>query len=210
MSLSRFLPPSPPDKAVQRHVFEPFFTTKPSGRGTGLGLAMVYGFMRQTGGHVTFYSEPEQGSTFALYFPADPTQDDANHAQGNGPLQQPQGNGQVVLVVDDNPGILALSADRITALGYQAAQALDADIAYEMLASGLKADLLFSDIAMPGSMDGLRLAQRVRAEYPDIKILLTSGYATDAHGLRESFEFLQKPYRQVTLSRKLQAMLGSE
>lgn len=197
-------------QAVQRHVFEPFFTTKPTGRGTGLGLAMVYGFMRQTGGHATLYSEPEQGSTFALYFPVDPTRDDADHLQGNGPVQKPQGNGQMVLIVDDNPGILALSAERIAALGYQTAQAVNADSAYDMLASGLKADLLFSDIAMPGTMDGLRLAQRVRDEYPEVKILLTSGYATDGHDLRENFEFLQKPYRQVTLLRRLQAMLGSE
>ncbi len=192
-----------------RRAFEPFFTTKPLGRGTGLGLAMVHGFMRQTGGHVTVYSELDHGSTFALYFPVEDGEA-AIHNHNSAKEAGLRGNGQLVLVVDDNPQILDLSVERIAALGYRTAQASDGDAAYRMLTSGLTPDLLFSDVVMPGTLDGCRLAQKVRNEFPDIRILLTSGYAEDAQKLRQSFEILQKPYRQVVLAEKLQTMLGNE
>lgn len=195
---------------AQLRAFEPFFTTKPAGRGTGLGLAMVYGFMRQTGGHVTLYSEANRGSTFALYFPIDGARQETRDGATRYAATGLPGGDQRVLVVDDNPQVLALSVERLRNLGYQTVQAPDGDTAFSMLRSGLKVDLLFSDIVMPGDLNGYQLARKVRATFPEIKILLTSGYAADTQDASPGFAVLQKPYRQLTLAKTLQAMLGSD
>ena len=197
---------------AQRRAFEPFFTTKSDSGGTGLGLAMVYGFVRQSGGHITLYSELGHGTSFGLYFPA--LRDSATQTPGRAgrPAQnQPRGNGQVVLVVEDNPRLRKLSIERIRDLGYRTQEAGDGDAAFALLTSGTHVDVLFSDLVMPGNLNGYDLAAKVRETFPDVKILLTSGYASDVVrgklGHTGDYRVLHKPYRQSDLAERLHALL---
>ena len=202
--------------AAQQRAFEPFFTTKSDSGGTGLGLAMVYGFVRQSGGHITLYSELDHGTSFGLYFPALLASGGAEKVpqprQGEHTPQR--GRGQIILVVEDNPRVRKLSVERIRDLGFVAEEAESGDVAYEMLKQGLKADLIFSDLVMPGTINGYDLAAKVEREFPDLKVLLTSGYTSDvvagsmAHD--KVYEILHKPYRQADLARRLQALLAED
>jgi len=199
---------------AQRRAFEPFFTTKSDDGGTGLGLAMVYGFVRQSGGHITLYSELGHGTSFGLYFPIlDDTDGAETRPVASGQSALPRGDGQVVLVVEDNPRVRKLSIERIRDLGYQAHEAHDGDEAYAMLTSGLQVDLVFSDLVMPGSLNGYDLATKVRAEFPDVRVLLTSGYASDVIsaklGSSGRDQVLHKPYRQLDLAARLQAIFDT-
>ncbi|WP_298864360.1 PAS domain S-box protein [uncultured Sulfitobacter sp.] len=199
---------------AQRRAFEPFFTTKADSGGTGLGLAMVYGFVRQSGGHVTLYSELGLGTSFGLYFPALPQEAANGHgnSQPDTTLKMPRGNGEVVLIVEDNPKVRKLSIERIRDLGFQTLEAESGDQAYAMLKQGVKADLVFSDLVMPGVLNGYDLASKITREFPALKVLLTSGYASDvvtdamAHG--RAYHILHKPYRQSELARRLHAVLA--
>lgn len=199
---------------AQQRAFEPFFTTKSDSGGTGLGLAMVYGFVRQSGGHITLYSELGLGTSFGLYFPSLSRNSGATRTQKGffHKRPSPHGNGQIVLVVEDNPKVRKLSIERIRDLGYGTQEAASGDEAYRMLKEGVHADILFSDLVMPGELNGYDLAVRVAQEFPHIKVLLTSGYASDvvtgtmAH--EKAYEILHKPYRQPDLAHRLQALLG--
>ena len=202
---------------AQRRAFEPFFTTKDKSGGTGLGLAMVYGFVRQSGGHVTLYSELGMGTSFGLYFPAlsqTELQDDVADPNDGSATSLPRGNGETVLVVEDNPKVRKLSIERIKDLGYTTLEAESGDEAYQMLKDGAQADLVFSDLVMPGDLNGYRLAAKVAVEFPGLKVLLTSGYASDvvtgtmAHDL--AYEILHKPYRQLDLAKRLQALFADD
>jgi len=195
---------------AQLRAFEPFYTTKPLGKGTGLGLAMVHGFARQSHGHVTLYSEIGLGSTFSLYLPIATT--------GTAPLSGPradginvQGHNERVLVVEDNAKVRSLACERIAALGYRALAAETADRALEILNAGYKIDVLFTDLVMPGSRGGFELALLVRSNFPYIKIILTTGYAIEAldrnNQLSAPFRVLSKPYRQEDLALGLHAAL---
>ena len=198
---------------AQRRAFEPFFTTKSDSGGTGLGLAMVYGFVRQSGGHVTLYSELGLGSSFGLYFPAlkesRPDADNAAPASGDA---MARGHGETVLVVEDNPRVRKLSTQRIRDLGFDTLEADSGDAAYMMLKDGAAVDIVFSDLVMPGQLNGYDLAAKISAEFPAIKVLLPSGYASDvvtgamAHGV--PFDILHKPYRQSELAARLHALLA--
>lgn len=205
------------DEEAQKRAFEPFFTTKEKKGGTGLGLAMVYGFVGQSGGHITLYSEPGLGTSFGLYFPALPDVGDFQSVISFGKAATEGseiGKGLTVLIVEDNPKVRKLSLARIEDLGFQTAEAADGDQAYAMLKDGLKVDILFSDLVMPGDLNGYDLAEKVAREFPEIKLLLTSGYASDvvtqnlADGVQ--YEILHKPYRQSDLARRLQALLLEE
>lgn len=196
---------------AKKRAFEPFFTTKSDIGGTGLGLAMVYGFVRQSGGHITLYSEEGLGTSFGLYFPAVP---DARAVQADDNLRRPSNaiaNGEVVLVVEDSPQVRKLSVERIRDLGFTTKEAASGDEAYKMLSDGEHADIVFSDLVMPGKLNGYDLAARIAVEFPTIKILLTSGYASDivTNSLAEgqSHSVLHKPYRQADLAARLQALL---
>ncbi len=200
---------------AQRRAFEPFFTTKSDAGGTGLGLAMVYGFVRQSGGYITLYSELGLGTSFGLYFPA------AKETPATVPkVKLPDtanlrllGKGQTVLVVEDNPKVLKLSLERIRDLGFAAIEASSGDEAYQLLTQGISVDILFSDLVMPGALNGYDLAAKVSQKFPEIKILLTSGYASDvitgslAH--EQTFEILHKPFRQSELAARLHALLAA-
>lgn len=195
---------------AQRRAFEPFYSTKASGKGTGLGLAMVYGFARQSGGHVTLYSEVGHGSVVSLYFPAI-----SDYARDPATKPEPApvfGSGQKVLVVEDDPQVRKLSMERISSLGLEAIEAETGDVAYDLLKSGTRVDLIFTDLMMPGGLNGYSLAQRVRLEFPDIPVLLTSGYASDLlipdSGTGPEFYLLRKPYRQKDLADQLHALLA--
>lgn len=197
---------------AQRRAFEPFFTTKTTSGGTGLGLAMVYGFVRQSGGHITLYSELGHGTSFGLYFPALSVTNaqDASVMDSAGD-DMPRGAGQIILVVEDNPQVRKLSIERIRDLGYQTLEATSGDDAYVMLHKNVHVDVLFSDLVMPGSLNGYDLAAKVSEEFPNVKILLTSGYASDVVtgriGATGEYRILHKPYRQSDLAERLQALL---
>jgi CheY-like chemotaxis protein len=199
----------PPE--VRDRVFEPFFTTKEKGRGTGLGMAMVYGFVKQSGGHVTVYSEVGHGTTFNFYFPrvgagavkpAAPTSVDREE-----PARE------TILVVEDDGRVRQLTIKRLKLIGYQVLEASDGPSALEILKRESAIDLVFSDLVMPGGMSGREVATRARAMKPGIKILLTSGYAeqlvrgdNDLQG--EQLKVLRKPYQQADLVAALREVLG--
>jgi PAS domain S-box-containing protein len=196
---------------TRRRVFEPFFTTKPVGHGTGLGLAMVYGFVQQCGGHVAVYSEIGLGTTIALYFPvldAVPSQ----KKQVRAAVARKAGQGQTVLVVDDNPRIRRLTTARLRDLGYQVQEAESGDAAAQVLQNNDGIAAVLTDLVMPGELDGLALARHIVATYPNIRILLTSGYAVDIlAGQPDDIDhhILRKPYRQSELADALQALFSA-
>ena len=191
-------------------IFEPFFTTKEPGRGSGLGLAMVFGFMKQSGGHVTVYTEEGRGTTFRLYLPFDrrnvgvqPSQDDSDPATG--------GN-ETILVVEDNASLRRTAVQQLSALGYQLLQADNADAALALLRTEQSVDLLFSDVVMPG-MDGIELAQLATMLRPGIKVLLTSGFPdvrfASERMVASRFRLVSKPYQQRELAKAVREQLDT-
>ncbi|MCK0103053.1 PAS domain S-box protein [Pseudohalocynthiibacter sp. F2068] len=191
--------------------FEPFFTTKPARKGTGLGLSMVYGFVKQSGGHVALYSEPGQGTTVNLYLPA--SDGDAVKVDDLTKVSV-AGNGQTILAVEDNPAIQQISLLRLEALNYNVIGAADAAEALEFLADRSDIDLMFTDLVMPGDMTGYDLAKTVHEKRPRIKILLTSGYAEDLLNggtlSKSGFRLLRKPYRQADIAAEIHALLSED
>jgi CheY-like chemotaxis protein len=186
---------------VRDRVFEPFFTTKEKGRGTGLGLAMVYGFVKQSGGHVTIYSEVGHGTTFNLYFPrADGVTARSSERARTG--ADPHAR-EMVLVVEDDERVRKLTVTRLKLIGYQVLEASDGQKALEILSGDHAVDLVFTDLIMPGGMSGREVAARARQLKPGVKVLLTSGYAEELiHGdelEHEKLRVLRKPYRQADL-----------
>ena len=201
------------DEEAQQRAFEPFFTTKSDTGGTGLGLAMVYGFVRQSGGHVTLYSELGHGTSFGLYFPA-VREPDGTHLPATERSQHdaaPRGCGQTVLVVEDNARVRKLSIERIRDLGFKTLAANNGEQAYQMLKNGAEVDVVFTDLVMPGALNGYDLAARIADEFPALKVLLTSGYASDVvtgpMSLGQPRDILHKPYRQSDLAQRLHALL---
>ena len=196
---------------VRERAFEPFFTTKEKGRGTGLGLSMVYGFVKQSGGHITIYSELGHGTTFNIYLPRSgksalperplTANDDAS------PLRR-----GVVLVVEDDPGVRELTVSRLKAIGYDVVEAADGRQAAEVLKSPEPVDLVFTDLMMPGGISGRDVAALARKLRPGIKILLTSGYAEDLVPVDPELaqlKILRKPYRQGDLVAALREVFAS-
>lgn len=202
---------------AQRRAFEPFFTTKAESGGNGLGLAMVYGFVRQSGGHITLYSEPGHGTSFGLYFPAVPESGTLDMPQAESTTASPSleiGQNLTVLIVEDNPKVRRLSMARVASLGFNIKEAANGDQAYAMLKEGLPVDILFSDLVMPGNLNGFELAAKVAEEFPEVRVLLTSGYASDAVSERMAkgvrYEILHKPFRQSELANRLQSLLRDD
>ncbi len=185
-------------------VFEPFFTTKEKGRGTGLGLAMVYGLVKQSGGHAAIYSEPGQGTTVRLYLPcAQPgAQEDAPAAPG-APESLPARQCGTVLVVEDEAQVRQFARDQLVSLGYRVLEAGDGAQALEIVLRNDDIDLLFTDVVMPGALNGRQLADAAREHRPGLRVLFTSGYTANAivhqGRLDSDVMFLPKPYGRAML-----------
>ncbi|HEX3536370.1 MAG TPA: ATP-binding protein [Stellaceae bacterium] len=189
-------------------VFEPFFTTKGRQHGTGLGLSQVYGFTRQSGGTVTIVSEPGRGATVTLYLPRSTALPAVEPEPRR--LEQAAQPGETVLLVEDNVEVQAVAASLLEQLGYQVRQTENASSALQLLAAGQPVDLVFSDIVMPGELDGLGLARRIERDYPQVKVLLTTGYADAAAAAEPGFPILRKPYRLAALGDALREALDRQ
>ncbi|MDB5685047.1 MAG: histidine kinase [Sphingomonas bacterium] len=192
--------------------FDPFFTTKPLGEGTGLGLSMIYGFARQSGGQVRVYSEVGQGTTMCLYLP--------RHAEDAVPEEEPVlsatletfGEGQVVLVIDDEPTIRMLVAEVLAESGYAVIEAPDGPAGLRVLESNARIDLLITDVGLPGGMNGRQVADAARVSRPRLKVLFITGYAENAvigRGRLENGMFvLTKPFQMEVLADRIREILG--
>jgi PAS domain S-box-containing protein len=195
--------------ALRDKVFEPFFTTKEVGKGTGLGLSMVYGFVKQSGGHVKIYSEEGVGTTIKLYLPR--ATEDAMPVAEAAPTAPRATGHESILVVEDDRMVRDYVVAQLRSLGYAAAAAANAAEALKILDDGAAPDLLFTDVIMPGGVDGRQLADQVRRRRPSLKVLFTSGYTQTAivhHGrLDPGVLLLAKPYRKIDLARMIRTAL---
>jgi len=190
-------------KDVIGKIFDPFFTTKPVGKGTGLGLSQVHGFVHQAGGTVKVESEIGKGTRITILLP----RADSKRAQIETGTPQITSGGGTVLLVEDNPDVASASAELLAQLGYAVRWVADAESALDALErNGI--DVVFSDIVMPGPMDGLGLAEAIKAKFPSLPILLTTGYSQAAQEAQRKYPILRKPYRIHELSRAL-AELGT-
>jgi len=189
-------------KDVLGRVFEPFFTTKPPGRGTGLGLSTIYGFIKQSGGNITIYSEPAVGTTVNLYFPR--CLDYVGAASsGTDAAKEERGSGERIVVVEDNGDVRALTVQRLERLGYEVVEFPTGAAARDALKGGLKADLVFSDIMMPGGMTGVDLRKWISEYHSALPVILTTGFAdeaTDIAAVADEWPILRKPYTQRDLA----------
>lgn len=191
--------------------FEPFFSTKPEGKGTGLGLSMVYGLVKQSGGHVKIYSEVGEGTTVKIYLPRSLQAED--HA-GEQLAQPANGGHETVLVVEDDEQVRLTVVDMLADLGYRVLRAGDAASALTVIDSGIHIDLLFTDVVMPGPLRSPELAKKARERLPNVAVLFTSGYTENAivHGgrLDPGVELLGKPYTRDALARKIRHVLANQ
>ncbi len=191
-------------------VFEPFFTTKEVGKGTGLGLSQVYGFVNASGGEVNFASQIGQGTTVSMSLPRSKNPSSLAAAPG-APVAMSAEGLRRVLYVEDDDRVAALVAEMLEELGYQVVRAKDASIALGLLRGDAPFDLVFSDMVMPGEMNGLDLAHVLAGERPDLPVVLTTGYSASAMAAAaEGVRLLVKPYRIETLAAQLQAALAGE
>jgi PAS domain S-box-containing protein len=197
-------------EAIRDKIFEPFFTTKGVGRGTGLGLSMVYGFVKQSGGHIKVYSEEGHGTTFKIYLPRAGAQ--AAPKAGTSSASQIEGGTETILIVEDDALVRSSVTTQIQSLGYHTLSAANAAEALALADGGAQFDLLFTDVIMPGKMNGRQLAEEMAKRRSPLKVLFTSGYAEDAvthHGrLDPGVLLLGKPYRKLDLAHMLRRALG--
>jgi len=196
-----------PAETVAR-AFDPFFTTQPEGRGSGLGLSMVYGFVRQSGGHIKIYSEPGHGTSVKLYF-----RRNYEAAEHLGPAQSAAAAGnETILVVEDDESLRLSVVGTLKELGYEVLGAPNGSAALILLEGSRHVDLLFTDVVMPGPISSGALVQAAHDIQPEIKILFTSGYTRNSvihHGrLEPGINFLGKPYRKAQLAEKIRDVLS--
>jgi signal transduction histidine kinase/CHASE3 domain sensor protein len=194
---------------TQHKAFEPFFTTKEVGKGSGLGLSMVYGFVKQSGGHIKIYSEEGHGTTIKLYLP--PGEGTAEVAVAAAPPAE--GGAETIFVVEDDPLVRNFVTAQLQGLGYKTIAAPDGKTALDLIAAGQTFDLLFTDVVIPGGMSGRELADEVAKLRPGVKVLYTSGYTDNAivhHGkLDDGVMLLTKPYRRNQLAEMIRKALGA-
>jgi signal transduction histidine kinase len=196
---------------VAAHAFDPFFTTKPLGQGTGLGLSMIYGFARQSGGQVRIYSEVRKGTSMCLYLPRHHDEpnfsDTINFPEASASL----GDGEVVLVIDDEPSIRMLITDVLSDTGYSVLEASDGPAGLRVLQSAARIDLLITDVGLPGGMNGRQVADAARTLRPDLRVLFITGYAENAlmgHGhLEKGMHVLAKPFEVERLAIKIRELV---
>jgi two-component system cell cycle sensor histidine kinase/response regulator CckA len=196
------------DQETMKHLFEPFFTTKAVGKGSGLGLAMVYGIVKQTGGNIWAYSEPGMGTTLKLYFPS--VREAASEPR---PLQTEEpscGAGGRILIVEDDPLVREMARRSLSEAGHEVLQAADGRTALDLVSKGARVDVVLTDLAMPG-MGGRELARRLWESRPGLPVVFMSGYTDDIvlrRGLLDSgVPFLEKPLSPVELARKMRQVL---
>ncbi len=195
---------------VKAQVFEPFFTTKEVGRGSGLGLSMVYGFAKQSGGHVDIYSEEGKGTTVKLYLPC--AEENAALEKSEPSSDLPKGGGETILVIEDDENVREMACGMLERLGYQVTAAVDAADARPKLAQEDDFDLVLSDVVLPGGVSGPEFADEVRRDYPNLPIIFMSGYPAEA-AMRNGFVgsdrvLLNKPFNMAQLAQALNAALG--
>ncbi|MCB9959653.1 MAG: PAS domain S-box protein [Rhodospirillaceae bacterium] len=202
---------------IPRHqldqVFQPFFTTKPKGRGTGLGLSMVYGFIKQTGGHIQIYSEVGHGTTVKLYLPRSKAKGESTQLR-RVEVAEPVGGRETILVTEDDPAVRDVAVELLSDLGYRVLAAENGPAALKLLRETPNIDLLFSDVVMPGGMNGVDLADQVHLERPAVKILFASGYTEAAATRLDSERFagalITKPYRREALAKRVREILDKD
>ena len=197
----------PPE--VAERAFDPFFTTKAVGRGSGLGLSMIYGFCRQSGGFATIDSEPDQGTTVSLFLPATDAVEEIDDTASTGALDET--GHETVLVVEDDSGVRMFAATVLGGLNYNVLEAPDGPAALKTLESNGRIDVLFTDVVLPGGVDGRDIADRARSRQPDINVLYTSGFAIE-DGDDEKPELmensmLRKPYTGAELAAKIRSVI---
>ncbi len=198
-----------PPEVIAR-AFDPFFTTKPIGVGTGLGLSMIYGFARQSGGQARIYSAPGQGTTVRIYLPRHGVPE---HAET--PRQAPEpasvASNETVLVIDDEPTVRMLVSDVLGELGYRTLEAVDGASGLRLVRSGARIDLLITDVGLPGGLNGRQVADAARVTKPALRVLFITGYADNAavgNGqLEPGMQVMTKPFAMTTLAEKVRAML---
>ena len=191
--------------------FDPFFTTKPLGVGTGLGLSMIYGFARQSGGQVRIYSDEGQGTMVCVYLPRAHGSVEHGANDSDAPALPRAADGDTVLVVDDEPGIRMLVTDILEELGYQSLEAEDGRAGLAILQSGARVDLLITDVGLPGGMNGRQMADAARLARPDLKVLFITGYAENAvigNGqLDRGMHVMTKPFELDSLGRRIKELI---
>jgi len=200
------------EPSVLSHVFEPFFTTKEVGKGSGLGLSQVYGFATESKGQVSISSQRGRGTTVKLYLPR--SIEAFWETEKRSLIAKETASGEeTVLVVDDDEGVLTTATEIVSDLGYHVLSAKNGQQALQILKEATRVDLLFSDIVMPGGINGVQLAREARRLKPKLKVLLTSGYTaavlTDEHRLPKEFPVLGKPYRREQLASNLRDIIKS-
>lgn len=200
-------------REVLARALDPFFTTKEAGRGTGLGLSMAYGFMRQSNGGLTITSEEGKGTTVTLFFPATDQEGVLARCAPAPRTEVMQRGRETVLVVEDQPDIAALATAILVEHGYRVLAAPNGDSALAMLEEGAHVDLLFSDLIMPGAMNGVMLAREARKRFPHLRVLLATGFAAEVverdGSLAGEFEILGKPYRRTELLSRIRDVLDT-
>jgi CheY-like chemotaxis protein len=197
------------EDAVSR-AFEPFFTTKPVGEGTGLGLSQVYGFVKQSGGHVKIYSELGQGTSVKIYLPR--LKDAVRVEAPDEALSAPEAaEEETILVLEDDDDVRAYSVEILRELGYRVIEAHDGPSALRLLERQFRLDLLFTDVVLPGGMTGAQVAAKAREAKPDLKVLFTTGYARNAivhHGrLDRGVQLITKPFSMSDLATRVRDVL---
>ncbi len=198
------------DKDTQTHIFEPFFTTKEKGKGTGLGLATVYGIVKQSGGFIWVYSEPGLGSSFKIYLPRVEADEEVEERPTGASV--PRGTGEVILLVEDDPSLRDLVYELLEGGGYTVLAAADGSEALRIASQRERqVDLLLTDVIMPG-MSGRVVADRLRERWPDLRVLFMSGYSDEAISrkgiLDPGFRYIQKPFNETTLAEAVRGAVG--
>ncbi len=211
------------DPNVLEHAFEPFFTTKGLGHGSGLGLSMVYGFVRQSGGSVEIESEPDRGSCVRLYLPRVERERRVERARDSAPgragaemgadtAEGPRGSGELILVVEDDEDVRSLTVTLLERIGYKTIEAADGDAAVALVERVPNLALVFTDVVLPGGTSGAQLARRVQSKRPGLPVLFTSGYTENALGptrrLAPGAELVEKPFTQAILAEKVRTALN--
>jgi signal transduction histidine kinase len=198
---------------VIAHAFEPFYTTKPFGQGTGLGLSMIYGFARQSGGQIRIYSELGKGTTMCLYLPRHDQVADEGEAFALPTEGRPAGDGEVVLVIDDEPTVRMLISEVLEEHSYAVVEASDGPSGMRILQSATRVDLLITDVGLPNGMNGRQIADAARQTRPGLKVLFITGYAENAvvgNGhLDKGMQVIAKPFEMDMLARKIKEIVQS-